>query len=345
MSQPKVSVIIPVYNLELYLRRCLDSVVCQTLKDIEIICVNDGSTDGSPAILREYEGTDSRVRVADQENSGPGLARNTGIRMARGEYIGFVDGDDRVEPEMYEKMYSAAKKNDSDMQVCTIRWLDGDGRDMQLACDYDQYLGGRFGGGSVVFNRHDIADEIFMLNRFCWNKIYKMSFLEAHNIFFSPHRQFEDHVFHFLAFIKAERISMIRKSFYHYYKYRPGSLTARKERPLLLFDAIEHVQQALDEDNVEKELIERFDKFKIRWSTAIYYMAHRDLKEEYFNRMRSVFCGMDISENPFIGHGERFFYLCARSLPHRLYRYTDIGISLYINIFNKRLKNVMRPFG
>jgi len=345
MLQPKVSVIIPVYNLATFLRRCLDSVVRQTLKDIEIICINDGSTDNSSVILREYEKEDDRVLVVDKENGGPGLARNTGIRMARGAYIGFVDGDDRIEPEMYEKMYDAAKKNNADMQICTIRWLDGQGRDLGARCDYDRYLGSRFGDGSAVFNRHDIADEIFVLNRFCWNKIYKRSFLKAHDIFFSSHRQFEDHVFHFLAFIKAERISMIGKPFYHYYKYRPGSLTAGKERPLLLFDAISHVEDVLEDCGVENDLRKRFDKFKIRWAVAIYYMAHRDLKKVYFEQMKSAFCRMDISKNPFVGSGEKFFYVCAQSLPHGLYRCTDMAITLYIHLFDKSLKKVMKPFG
>jgi len=344
MRQPRVSVIIPVYNLEPYLSRCLDSVVGQTLKDIEVICINDGSTDRSLDILRQYEKEDPRIRIVDKENGGQGLARNIGIEMAEGEYIGFVDGDDRIEADMYERMYSDAKKNDADLQICFVKMLDEEGNDIQYRCDYAQYLGRRFNDASV-FNRHDIPDEIFRLNRYSVNKIYKRAFLKKNNIFFSLHRQFEDHVFHFMTFIMAERISVTREFFYTYYKYRQGSSTAKKDRPLLLFDVISHVQKTFDDYNVEKALIKRFDNFKIRWSVAVYYMAHRDVKEKYFTMMKSMFGKLDIRGNPYIGPTEKLFYLFVTSMPHGLYRYTDAGITLYIHLFNRSLKKVMKPFG
>jgi len=114
---PKVSIIIPVYNAEKYLRECLDSVVNQTLADIEIICVNDGSTDGSPAILREYAAKDARLRLIDQVNTGPSAARNRGLDLARGEYIQFVDADDRVDTTLCEKTYTLAMTEGSDVVV------------------------------------------------------------------------------------------------------------------------------------------------------------------------------------------------------------------------------------
>ena len=99
----KVSVIIPVYNAEKYLAECLDSIVCQTLSDIEIICVNDGSSDNSLSLLEAYSRKDNRFKIINQENSGPGVARNTGINVASGEYIFFVDSDDTIFPETLEK--------------------------------------------------------------------------------------------------------------------------------------------------------------------------------------------------------------------------------------------------
>lgn len=95
-----VSIIVPCYNVAPYVDACMDSLVCQTLRDIEIICVNDGSTDGTPALLRAWEERDSRVRVIDRENGGLSVARNTGMELAAGEYIGFVDPDDYVEHSM-----------------------------------------------------------------------------------------------------------------------------------------------------------------------------------------------------------------------------------------------------
>ena len=114
-SNPKVSIVVPIYNVEKYLRQCLDSIVNQTLKDIEIICVDDGSKDSSPEIIEEYVKKDSRVKVITKENSGYGNSMNRGFDMATGEYIGIVESDDYADPDMFEKLYDIAKKNDLDI--------------------------------------------------------------------------------------------------------------------------------------------------------------------------------------------------------------------------------------
>ena len=120
---PKVSVIIPVYNVEPYLRRCLDSVIHQTLSDIEIICINDCSPDNSLAILQEYAAKDPRVKVIDfAENKGVSVARNTGMDAATGEYIGFVDSDDYVDLDFYEKLYARAKSTGADVAKGTYKY-------------------------------------------------------------------------------------------------------------------------------------------------------------------------------------------------------------------------------
>ena len=119
-TTPKVSVIIPVYNVEQYLRECLDSVVNQTLKDIEIICVNDGSTDNSLVILEEYAAKDERIKIVNKENGGLSSARNCAIPLARGEYIGFVDSDDWIDLDFYEKLYNTAKKYKAEIACANL---------------------------------------------------------------------------------------------------------------------------------------------------------------------------------------------------------------------------------
>ncbi len=116
----KVSIIVPVYNVEKYLKRCLDSLISQTLKDIEIICVNDGSKDNSDKILEEYARKDSRIIIINQENQGISVARNNGMDIAKGKYVGFVDSDDWVDSDFFEKLYNAAEKNNAQMAVCSI---------------------------------------------------------------------------------------------------------------------------------------------------------------------------------------------------------------------------------
>lgn len=123
---PKISVIIPVYNVEKYLKKCMDSVVNQTLKDIEIICVNDGSPDNSLAILEEYAQKDDRIKIINKENGGLSSARNTGIASATGEFIGFVDSDDWIDADFYEKLYDTAVRCNADIACASMLKFTGD---------------------------------------------------------------------------------------------------------------------------------------------------------------------------------------------------------------------------
>ena len=125
MTKPKVSIIVPVYNTEKYLKRCINSIICQTLEDIEIIIVDDGSKDVCAKLCDEISKTDSRIKVVHKENGGLGFARNSGIEAVCGEYIGFVDSDDYIEPSMYETLYNKAKKCDADLAISGICFVDG----------------------------------------------------------------------------------------------------------------------------------------------------------------------------------------------------------------------------
>lgn len=120
---PKVSVIVPVYNIEKYLRECLDSIASQTLDNIQVLMIDDGSTDSSASICKEYEEKYDGFEYYYKENGGTATARNVGLKNAKGEYIGFVDSDDYIEPEMFEKMYYAAKRDNSDIVLCPTRGL------------------------------------------------------------------------------------------------------------------------------------------------------------------------------------------------------------------------------
>ena len=122
-----ISIVIPVYNIEKYLKECLDSLVNQTFKDFEVICVNDGSKDKSLDILNEYAKKDSRFIVVTQENGGSGSARNNGLSRARGKYVQFLDGDDYFEPELLEKLYNLAEKYQANISVCSSRKVDDNG--------------------------------------------------------------------------------------------------------------------------------------------------------------------------------------------------------------------------
>lgn len=167
MSQPKISVIIPVYNAEKYLAECLDSVIMQTMEEIEIICVNDGSKDGSLGILEKYSKKDCRIRVIDQKNRGVIAARMTGFRQSRGEYIAFMDNDDLLTPAMYEKMYNLAQSNDSDIVICNYALYP------KKAKNKDIWYRPYYGDNDWKFISHNTTP---------WNKIIRRSFLEKINL-------------------------------------------------------------------------------------------------------------------------------------------------------------------
>ena len=188
MNDIKVSVIMPVYNAEKTVGEALDSLLCQTEKDIEIICVDDGSNDNSLNILNEYAAKDNRIKVLHQENLRAGVARNNGLKISRGGYVIFLDSDDFFEPDLIEKTYKRAVEKDADIVL-----FDADKFDAQT----NQYLRGvylfpdRIAGNKEVFSRKTTADSLFQITTACpWTKLFKKEFivskgLEFQNLLYS----------------------------------------------------------------------------------------------------------------------------------------------------------------
>ena len=224
----KISIIIPVYNVEKYLRECLDSILNQTFQDFEIICVDDGSTDKSLEILQEYKKKDDRFVILQQRHSGAGSARNNGIRLAEGKYIQFLDSDDYFEPTLLEEMYNHAEKFDADLTVCSSRKVDDEGNITETGSpnfpiNIDKVP------MEQVFNRQDFKDEIFcLLIPVVWNKLIKKSFLEENHLEFPPLKIYEDIAFMHSLVISAGRIAAFNKELVNYRFNRPGSLVSTR---------------------------------------------------------------------------------------------------------------------
>lgn len=206
----RVSVIIPVYNEEQYLRECLDSVCAQTMKDIEIICVDDGSTDASCEILEEYVRKDNRVSVYHQQNQFAGIARNNGLGHATGEYIAFLDCDDFFAPDNLKCMYNQAKKMDADICVCKANRLDE---------KYNICAAGRSDVNKLripesnLFHFGSNTDYILnFTNTVVWNKLFRRAFIEREGLRFPAHRTSEDAWFTWIAMCRAERITTVDRA-------------------------------------------------------------------------------------------------------------------------------------
>lgn len=215
----KISVIIPVYNVAPYLGQCLDSFLQQTFKDIEIICVDDGSTDGSCRIIEEYAKKDRRIRAVHMENAGAGAARNKGMEWARGEYLHFCDPDDYVDTTILSKLYNAASKNDADISLC--RWTRFDnatGRDEPPF----QFSGGvkkLIDTGKTVVEPREVREGLFIMAGYgpvC--KLFRRKFIEGKSLRFQKIRRTNDMFFVTSALANANKIAFVDESLYHYRK-------------------------------------------------------------------------------------------------------------------------------
>lgn len=210
----KVSVIIPVYNVEKYLRQCLDSVVNQTLKDIEIILVDDGSTDLSLDICNEYAKKDARVKVFHQKNLGAGAARNLGLDKANGEYLSILDSDDYFELSMLEKLYEKAKNDDTDITICDVNCFDD--RTKTLVKDI-KVISREMIPLKNVFNYKDMPNYIFnTFQNWTWNKLFRTDFVRKNNIKFQHVFRTNDLFFTCSALMLANKISFIDKKLVNY---------------------------------------------------------------------------------------------------------------------------------
>ncbi len=218
----KLSVIIPVYNVENYLKECLDSVCAQSLSDIEIICVDDGSTDKSPDILMEYAKKDSRIKVITKENGGQASARNLGIKSSNGEYVAFVDADDFIEPEMFEKLYTKAKDDNLDLAMCKIATYNN--QTCEIKDNVWYYMLGVFRDfDKEIFSHKDTREFTCHIAVTPYNKIYKSSLLKDNDILFPEGLIFEDEKFFYDVYLRAKRVSIVDEFLYYYRVKRLGS--------------------------------------------------------------------------------------------------------------------------
>ena len=283
-----LSVIIPVYNVENYLNECLDSVINQTLEDMEIICIDDGSTDNSPHILKEYSKKDKRIKIITKENGGQATARNLGIKEAQGEYIAFVDSDDFIEPTMFEKLYTKAKDNNLDIAMCKIATYDNQTEEIKDNVWY--YMLGVFRDFEKdIFNHKDTKEFTCHIAVTPYNKIYKTTLLKENNILFPEGLIFEDEKFFYDTYLRAKRVSIVDEFLYYYRINRKGStVDTIKDND---FSDIVPISKLIREtfketDNYEDYKILLSNRF-IHLQLARFTQTSQKYKENFFNLLKS----------------------------------------------------------
>ncbi len=283
-----LSVIIPVYNVENYLNECLDSVTSQTLEDMEIICIDDGSTDNSPYILKEYQKKDSRIKIITKENEGQATARNLGIEEAQGEYIAFVDSDDFIEPTMFEKLYTKSKDNNLDIAMCKIATYDNQTEEIKDNVWY--YMLGVFRDfDKDIFNHKDTREFTCHIAVTPYNKIYKTTLLKENNILFPEGLIFEDEKFFYDTYLRAKRVSIVDEFLYYYRINRKGSTvdTIKDNNFSDIVPISKLIRETFKEtDNYEDYKILLSNRF-IHLQLARFTQTSQKYKENFFNLLKS----------------------------------------------------------
>ena len=237
----KLSIIIPIYNVEKYIPQCLDSILNQSFKDLEVICVNDGSSDDSLSVLQSYKAKDDRVLIIDKKNEGSGVARNTALAIAKGDYVYFVDGDDWLEDGALEKIVAKAEELNTDILIFSgLSYYNGKGQNGAYSKNKlpQKYF-------DKVFSSNDIKKDIFKFPSTAWTKLYKRDFLIRNNIKFQNIKVGQDQLPFFHSMIKAERIAILPENLYCYRKNRKGAVTSAKKKknfsPIYVFYGIEEM--------------------------------------------------------------------------------------------------------
>jgi glycosyltransferase involved in cell wall biosynthesis len=307
-GMPLISIIVPVYNVEKYLPRCVDSILAQTLQDFECILVDDGSSDASPAICDAYATKDARMVVIHQENAGPAAARNTGLDNAKGMWIGFVDSDDWCDPEMYQALYENAVRAGADVAACGWRRITSDGT--------TEYCSE---GEPQSFNKSDAMIALFKGGTFegyIWNKLIKAALFSEFHVRSVPGLMpFEETLLVYRILKNSNAVVFSPVPYYNYF-LNPESLT--HQSPLTWKGGLSVLDMMLQsEENPEIRKLIRTKK--IEMASFVCYAAVKDYKRAEYSvfakiakryMLNVLFC----LPLPLKDRASRFFCLCCPPL-------------------------------
>ena len=309
----KVSVVMPVYNAHAFLRSSMDSLCNQTLKEIQIICVDDGSTDDTPEILAEYAEKDSRVKIIRQNNAGAGAARNNGIGYASGEYLSIVDCDDFFEPDMLEKSYCLAREKDADMVV--------------FGCDLYDDLTRQYRSGSYAIRREllpdkqvfcadDIKRDVFkVFIGWSWDKLFRREFVQENRMTFQEQRTTNDLLFVFNGLLRAKRIAVMPQVLAHH-RRRNESLSVTREKSWHCFyDALMALRQEMHKIGCYARFEQDYLNYCVHFSLWNLNTLQEPTHTLLYNKLREEwFAEMGVLDHPESYFYNKYEYRCFRNV-------------------------------
>lgn len=301
--EPLISVVVPVYNVEKYLPKCLDSLLSQTYKNLEIICVNDGSPDNSIKILQEYASKDSRIKVISQENKGLSGARNTGMKSATGELIYFIDSDDWISSDYLQNMYKTMSSLDVDVVI--------DGKHSYVWENGTQKVKKSRYEGVFEKNKFNLRKTLGFV--MVWNKLYKRKFLEDTGVFYPEGVTCEDCFFYYTVFTKVRKFAIINNGTY-FYRQNDKSLMSQIKSGKRLYDHVRVFNLIFDyyrKNNLLKDYYLPFNMLKS------YIMYHKN-KREAFDEIRDILQNLEYSIKN-VSKTDKIFIKMVRDLPYSVY--------------------------
>lgn len=242
----QITVIIPAHNIANHLRHCLDTVLAQSETDLEILCVDDGSTDGTPGVLAQYAEQDPRLRVLTQANAGPGAARNAGLAQAKGEYVIFLDSDDWFEPAFLEKMLGRAQATGADITICRgVEFDNHTGQELHS----EWMLKTQLLPPELVFTPQQVREHLFQFTYgMAWDKLYRRELLQKTQLQFPVLFNSEDVAFVFPSLLAAQRIAVLDEVFIHHRVHRAASVSnTRSSQPDAPYQAFAAVKRYLEQ--------------------------------------------------------------------------------------------------
>lgn len=292
----KISFIVPVYNAEDFLHDCLNSILNQSLNEIEVICIDDGSSDNSLEIIKDFSGVDDRIKVySNEKNKGAGFTRNIGLKHAKGEFISFVDADDWIEEDFSEKLYAHAKYTDSDLVLFnSIQHQDNNLVERvyfpnnSFNEDYHDFV------FNYEFNKNLVLNSFFVI----WSKFYKRSFIQ--NFKFPDLSLFEDVLFHISSVLFAKKITYFPDFLYHYRRinaFSEQNFKVKSDKVFLLLDIFDDIKDFLIKNNFMGEFKVNFLNFILTESQNNLLKLDSDIKFIFFEKVKSLINSLNIDDN------------------------------------------------
>ncbi len=271
-----ISIIVPIYNASKYLKKCLDSLVNQTKKELEFILINDGSTDDSESIIKSYK--DSRIKYFKRSNHGIGKTRNFGINNASGKYIMFLDSDDYLEENACEILYKKIDKERLDLVVCDFYRVDSNSKEVEKI---------------ISFKNTSLKDNpnlLLNINLAPWNKIYRSDLLKDNNIKFIEDLKYEDAPFVALALLKSKKIGKVDKSLINYTIHEKSETTLKDKRVFDIIKIVDIIRNYFKDDDWSREVVDTLTiKILVNYNIQQRYIKDKTIRNEFIDETFSYF--------------------------------------------------------